>query len=59
MVCFQTKIHIWVNYGGSWNGKGWYILWQFRIHLGHLVYFMVIWYFSGSLVYFSPFWYIK
>jgi hypothetical protein len=26
MVCFQTKISIWVNFGGSINGKSWYIL---------------------------------
>jgi hypothetical protein len=26
VVCFQTKIPIWVNFGGSCNGKCWYIL---------------------------------
>jgi hypothetical protein len=23
---FKPKIPIWVNFGGSWNGKSWYIL---------------------------------
>jgi hypothetical protein len=22
MIYFQTKIPIWVNFGGPWNGKG-------------------------------------
>jgi hypothetical protein len=24
MVYFHTKISIWVNFGGPWNGKGWF-----------------------------------
>jgi hypothetical protein len=38
MVCFQT----WVNFGGPWNEKSWYILWTFEICYGHLVHFMAI-----------------
>jgi hypothetical protein len=26
---FKPKIPIWVNFGGPWNGKCWYILWPF------------------------------
>jgi hypothetical protein len=29
----------------------WYISWPFGIFLGHLVYFLAIWWFSGYLVY--------
>jgi hypothetical protein len=32
-----TKIQIWVNFGGTWNGKCWYIWWPFGIFEGHLV----------------------
>jgi hypothetical protein len=32
---FRPKILIWVNLGGSWIGKGWYILWPFEIYYGH------------------------
>jgi hypothetical protein len=31
MVYFQTKIPIWVNFGGPCNGRCWYILWRFGI----------------------------
>jgi hypothetical protein len=49
---FEPTIPIWVNFGGPWNGKGWYILWPFGIYLfgtfgiyfGHLVLCMAIWY---------------
>jgi hypothetical protein len=41
---FKPKIQIWAYFGGPWNGKCWYILWQFwkilqlfRIYYGHLV----------------------
>jgi hypothetical protein len=30
---FKPQILIWVNFGGSWNGKGWYILWPFGIYI--------------------------
>jgi hypothetical protein len=43
MVCFQTKIRIWVNFGWPKNGECWYILWLFEILFGNLVYFMAIW----------------
>jgi hypothetical protein len=29
---FKPKIPTWVNFGGPWNGKGWYILWPFGIY---------------------------
>jgi hypothetical protein len=36
---FQTKKNNWVNFGGPWNGKVWYILWPFGIYTfcGHLM----------------------
>jgi hypothetical protein len=47
----RPKIAIWVNFGGSCNGRCWYILWTFwyilrtfDIFYGHLVNFVVIWY---------------
>jgi hypothetical protein len=54
----NQKIPIWVNFGGSCNGRCWYILWPFslfnchfaHIFRGHLVYFMVIGIFSLILV---------
>jgi hypothetical protein len=45
---FEPKYTIWVNFGGSWNGRCWYILCTY----GHLVYFTAIWYIYGHLVYF-------
>jgi hypothetical protein len=27
---FKPKIPIWVNFGGPWKGKGWYILYPFQ-----------------------------
>jgi hypothetical protein len=41
---FKPKIPIWVHFGGSCNGRCWYILWPFGLFYGHLVYFVVIWY---------------
>jgi hypothetical protein len=38
MVYFKPNIPIWVNFGGPWNGKCWYILWPFGINNNHLVY---------------------
>jgi hypothetical protein len=46
----KPNIQIWINFGGPWNGKFWYILWPCEIYYGHLVYFwpfgnlVVIWY---------------
>jgi hypothetical protein len=42
---FMPKIPIWVYFGGSWNGKCWYILWQFGIFYDLLLSLMV-----GNLV---------
>jgi hypothetical protein len=39
---FKPKIPIWVNFGGPWNGKGWYIQWTFGVWCNHLVYLMSI-----------------
>jgi hypothetical protein len=52
MVYFQTKMPIWVNFGGSCRWRCWYVgfmaVWSFsrqlRIFYGHSVYFMVIGY---------------
>jgi hypothetical protein len=43
---FKPKIQIWVNFGGSWNKRCWYILCPFGIFYGHLPYFLAIWYIS-------------
>jgi hypothetical protein len=51
---------IWVNLGGPWNGKGWYILLPLGIpiyrpfgkYYGHLVIYIVV------ICIVSPFWYI-
>jgi hypothetical protein len=40
---FVQGCQIWVNFGGSCNGRRGYILQTFDIFYGHLVYFMVIW----------------
>jgi hypothetical protein len=47
---FRPKIRIWVNFGGSCNGRCWYSLWTLRLLYGHLVYFVVIWYIFPVLV---------
>jgi hypothetical protein len=56
MVCFKPKIQIWVNFGGSCNGRCRYILWT----LGHFRSFCyILWTVGivcGNLVFF-PFWY--
>jgi hypothetical protein len=41
---FKPKIPVWVNFGGPWNGKYWYMLWTFGIVCGHLVDFFPFWY---------------
>jgi hypothetical protein len=47
-VSFQTKIPIWVNFGGPEIGKYfmaiWNILQTFEILHDHLVHFVFIWY---------------
>jgi hypothetical protein len=39
---FKPKILIWVSFGGTCNGSGWYILWPLGLFYGHLVYFVPI-----------------
>jgi hypothetical protein len=59
IVIFQQKIPIWVNFGESFNGRCWYIVWPFRLFYLHLVYFVAIWYIAyGHLEYFFPCWYV-
>jgi hypothetical protein len=49
---FKQKIPIWVNFGGSYNGRCWYNLWTlhrwilrpFAIFYGYLVFFPLFWY---------------
>jgi hypothetical protein len=57
---FRPKIPIWVKLGGGFEKKMllyymaiWNILWQFDMKYGHLVFFVVIWYFS-PVWYFEP-----
>jgi hypothetical protein len=57
MAFFKPKIPIWVNVGGSCNGKLltiWSILRPLQIFYGHLVYFVVIWYILWSFGIFFP-----
>jgi hypothetical protein len=58
MAYFQTKIPIWVNFGGPWNGNA-------SMFYDHLDYFTSIWYnlwpfgtVCCHLVHFFPFWYV-
>jgi hypothetical protein len=51
---FKPKIPLWVNFGGPWVGKCWYILWPFGIFYGYLGYFMTIWYILCSFGTFCP-----
>jgi hypothetical protein len=39
---FRPKIAIWVNFGGSCNGRCWYILWTFGLFYNHLINVMAI-----------------
>jgi hypothetical protein len=56
---FKPKIQIWVNFVGSCNGRGWYILWTvgpfygllLYVFYGHFVKFAVIWYIFPILVF--------
>jgi hypothetical protein len=60
MAYFQTKKNpIWVNFGGSCNGKCWYIICPFGQFYNHLVYFsnmyaVASWYILWSSAIFSP-----
>jgi hypothetical protein len=50
MVCFQTKMSIWVNFGGGYLiGNCSYMLWSLGIFYGDLGYFMTIWYILYSV----------
>jgi hypothetical protein len=42
-IFFKPKIPIWVNLGGSCNGRCWYVICPFGLFYGYLVYFGVIW----------------
>jgi hypothetical protein len=50
---FKPKIPIWVNFGGSCNGKSWFILWPFGLFNGYRKYCMAIWYILWSFGIFS------
>jgi hypothetical protein len=54
MVSFQTKIPNWVNFGGLYIGKCWYIVWSFGTFYRHLGYVMAIWYILGQFGIFFP-----
>jgi hypothetical protein len=41
---FKPKIPIWVNFGGSCNGRRWYILWPSGLFYGHCGMFFLFWY---------------
>jgi hypothetical protein len=51
---FIPKIPIWVNFGGSCNGRCWYSLLPFGLFYSHLVYFVTISYNSWSFGTFFP-----
>jgi hypothetical protein len=54
---FKPNIPIWVNFGGSCNGWFWSVSWPFYIFGGHLVHFIVIfWYILWLFGIFFPFW---
>jgi hypothetical protein len=40
----KPKIPIWVNFGGTWNGRYWYFCDHFGQFSSHLINFMVFWY---------------
>jgi hypothetical protein len=40
---FKPKIPIWLNFGGSCNGRCWYILWPLGIFYRNLVYICILW----------------
>jgi hypothetical protein len=48
---FNQKLQSCVNFGGSCNGRCWYILLTFGLFYGNFVHFMDIWYILWLLVY--------
>jgi hypothetical protein len=48
----NQKYQFWVNFGGTWTGMCWCILWPLEIFYGHSGYFMTIW------VHFAFIWYV-
>jgi hypothetical protein len=54
---FKTKIPIWVNFGGSCNGRCWYIICLFCLFYGYLVNFVAIWYILWQFSIFKVIWY--
>jgi hypothetical protein len=46
LFVFKPKIPIWVNFGGSCDGKSWYLLLPFGLFNRHRKYFMAIWSFG-------------
>jgi hypothetical protein len=55
---FKPKFQIWVNFGGSCNRRGWYVLYPFGIFYSHLVFVVAIWYILHPFGIFFPFWYV-
>jgi hypothetical protein len=49
---FKPKIPIWINFGGSYNWRCWYILWPLGLFYGRLVFLCHLWWF---VTYFSHF----
>jgi hypothetical protein len=47
---FKPKSQFWVNFGWSWNGKCWYILWPVGMFNGHILWLLGI--FRVRLVHF-------
>jgi hypothetical protein len=55
---FKPKIPIWINFGGSYNERCWYILGPFGLFQGHLVYFEAVLSTLWPFGIFFPFWYV-
>jgi hypothetical protein len=63
---FRPKIPIWANFGGPWNGKGWYIMYMtiwnilqpFQIYYDHFKYITTIWYNLWHFGNLEAIWYI-
>jgi hypothetical protein len=53
-IFFKPKIPIWVNFGGSCNGRCWYIIWSIGLFYGYMVYFVANVYILGLFVMFFP-----